>query len=110
MIESMSPRSGRVLREDDSYINVADLAKESLGGKGFEFISDTAKHVAQKGTVYIALQVLDDAVIASCETDDGAKITGNTFTRESLPAGFILYGRYTSVTLASGKIIAYKGV
>ncbi len=110
MIESMSPRSGRVLREDDSVVNIADLAKESLGGKGFEFITDKVEHVAPERMVYIALQVLDDAVIASCETDKGAKITGNTFTRESLPAGFILYGRYTSVTLASGKIIAYKGV
>jgi len=109
MIESMSPRSGRVLREDDSYINVADLAEESLGGKGFEFITDKAEHVAPKGMVYIALQVLDDAVIASYKTDDGAKITGN-ITGESLPAGFILYGRYTSVKFDGGKVIAYKGV
>jgi len=52
---------------------------------------------------------VDDAVIASYETDDGAKITGNNFTGELLPAGFILYGRYTSVTLTNGKVIAYKG-
>jgi hypothetical protein len=110
MIESMSPRSGRMLREDDSVVNIADLTEESLGRKGFEFISDTAEHVAPEGMVYIALQVLDDAVIASYETDEGAEITGNTFAGELLPAGFILYGRYTSVTLASGKVIAYKGV
>jgi len=33
MIESMSPRSGRVLREDDSYINVADLFPGVVSGK-----------------------------------------------------------------------------
>jgi len=110
MIKYMSPSSGRMLREDDSVVNIADLAEESLGRKGFEFISDTAEHVAPQGMVYIALQVVDDAVIASYETDEGAEITGNTFTGELLPAGFILYGRYTSVTLASGKVIAYKGV
>ena len=110
MIESMSPRSGRVLREDDSVVNIVDLAEESFGGKGFEFITDTAKHDAQNGMVYIALQVLDDAKIVSCETDEGAEITGNKFTGELLPAGFILYGRYTSVTLERGKVIAYKGV
>ena len=109
MIESMSPRSGRVLREDDSVVNIVDLAEESLGGKGFDFITDTAEHVAPKGMVYIALQVLDDAVIASYGTDERVEITGN-FTGELLPAGFILYGRYTRVALASGKIIAYKGV
>ena len=110
MIKSMSPRSGRVLREDDSVVNIADLAEEILGGKGFEFISNTAKHAAPEGMVYIALQVLDDAVIDSYATDEGAEITGNTFTGQLLPAGFILYGRYTSVTLTSGKVIAYKGV
>ena len=110
MIESMSPRSGRMLKEDDSVVNIADLAEESLGRKGFEFISDTAEHTAPKGMVYIALQVVDDAVIDSCETDEGAEITGNTFAGELLPGGFVLYGRYTSVTLASGKVIAYKGV
>ena len=110
MIESMSPRSGRMLKEDDSVVNIADLAEESLGRKGFEFISDDLKHDAPKGMVYIALQVLDDAEIASYETDEGAEITGNTFTGELLPAGFILYGRYTSVKFDSGKVIAYKGV
>jgi len=71
-------------------VNIADLAGESLGRKGFEFISDTVEHVAPAGMVYIALQVLDDAVIASYETDDGAKITGNNFTGELLPAGFYI--------------------
>ena len=33
MIESMSPRSRRVLREDDSYINVADLFPGIVSGK-----------------------------------------------------------------------------
>jgi len=110
MIESMSPRSGRILREDDSVVNIVDLAEESLGGKGFEFISDDSEHATSEGTVYIALQVLDDAEIASYKTDERAKITGNNFTGALLPAGFILYGRYTSIKLASGKVIAYKGV
>ena len=110
MIEKMITKSGRMLKENGEYVNIADLAGETLGGKGFEFIADTAEHVAPNGMVYIALQVLDDATIASYETDEGAEITGNNFTGEILPAGFILYGRYTSVTLASGKAIAYKGV
>jgi len=110
VIEKMSPGSGRTLKENGGYVNIADLTEESLGGKGFEFISNTAEHVAPEGMVYIALQVVDDAVIASYKTDEGAKITGNDFTGESLPVGFVLYGRYTSVTLESGKVIAYKGV
>ena len=110
MINKMSPGSGRTLKENGEYVNIAVLTEESLGRKGFEFISDTVEHVAPEGMVYVALQVVDDAVIASYETDEGAEITGNTFTGELLPAGFILYGRYTSVKFASGKVIAYKGV
>ena len=110
MIKKMSPSSGRMLKENGGYVNIADLAGESFGRKGFEFISDTAEHVAPKGLVYIALQVVDDVVIDSYETDEGAEITGNTFTGEILPVGLVLYGRYTSVTLESGKVIAYKGV
>jgi hypothetical protein len=110
MINKMSPGSGRMLKENGGYVNIADLAGETLGGKGFEFISDTDEHVAPNGMVYIALQVVDDAEIASYETEPAGLITGNTFTGELLPAGFVLYGRYTSVTLTSGKVIAYKGV
>ena len=33
MIENMSPRSGRVLREDDSYINIADFFPGVVSGK-----------------------------------------------------------------------------
>lgn len=110
MINKMSPGSGRMLKENGEYVNIADLTEESLGRKGFEFISDTAEHVAPEGMVYIALQVVDDAVIDSYETEPEGLITGNTFAGELLPAGLVLYGRYTSVKLASGKVIAYKGV
>ena len=110
MIESMSPRSGRVLREDDSVVNIADLTEESLGRKGFEFISDALEHVAPEGMVYIALQVVDDAVIDSYETEPDGLITGNTFTGELLPVGDVTYGRFKKITLSRGKIKAYLGV
>jgi hypothetical protein len=110
VIEKMITKSGRMLKENGGYVNIADLAGETLGGKGFEFISDTDGHVAPEGMVYIALQVLDDAAIASYETDEGAEITGNDFTGEILPTGDITYGRFKKITLSDGKIKAYLGV
>ncbi len=110
MIEKMITKSGRMLKENGGYVNIADLAGETLGGKGFEFIADTVEHVAPTGLVYIALQVLDDAVIASYETDEGAEITGSTFTGELLPVGDVTYGRFKKITLSDGKIKAYLGV
>ena len=111
MINKMSPGSGRTLKENGEYVNIADLTEEILGGKGFEFISDTDEHDAPEGMVFIALQVVEDAMIASYETDDGAEIKdeGDNFTEALLPVVFVLYGRYTSVKLADGKVIAYKG-
>lgn len=110
MINKMSPSSGRMLKENGGYVNIADLAGESLGRKGFEFIADKAEHVAPEGMVYVALQVVDDAVIASYETEPDGLITGNTFTGELLPAGDVTYGRFKKITLSDGKIKAYLGV
>jgi len=39
VIEKMITKSGRMLKENGGYVNIADLAGETLGGKGFEFIS-----------------------------------------------------------------------
>ena len=110
VIEKMITKSGRMLKENGEYVNIADLAGETLGGKGFEFISDTAEHVAPEGMVYIALQVVDDAVIASYETEPNGLITGNTFTGVEFSAGTILYGRFSKIKLVYGSVIAYKGV
>ena len=110
MINKMSPGSGRTLKENGGYVNIADLTEEILGGKGFEFISDTEEHVAPGGMVYIALQVVEDAAIASYETEPAGLIVGNTFTGELLPAGDVTYGRFKKITLSRGKIKAYLGV
>jgi hypothetical protein len=110
MINKMSPGSGRMLKENGEYVNIADLAGEILGGKGFEFIADKAEHVAPAGMVYVALQVVDDAMIDSYETEPDGLIIGNTFTGELLPTGDITYGRFKKITLSSGKIKAYLGV
>jgi hypothetical protein len=110
MINKMSPGSGRLLKEKGKYVNIADLTEETLGGKGFEFIADTVEHVAPEGMVYIALQVVDDAEIASYETEPAGLITGNTFTGELLPVGDVTYGRFKKITLSDGKIKAYLGV
>ena len=109
MIEKMITKSGRMLKENGEYVNIADLAGESLGMKGFEFISDTEEHVAPEGMVYIALQVVNDAVIASYETEPAGLIVG-TFTGALLPTGDVTYGRFKKITLSKGKIKAYLGV
>ena len=107
MINYYAPKSGRILREDSTTMNQADYAVNAMGGNGFEFISDTVAHTPPTGQVFVALQVIADAVI-SAYTYTG--VSGNTFTGNTIPSGTVVFGRFTSVTLTSGKVIAYKGV
>ena len=68
---------------------------------GFEYISDTAAHTGRFGE----LVAFEDSVIASAVI---LNQTGNTFTNVPLKAGQSIEAVFTSVTLSSGKIAAYK--
>jgi len=68
---------------------------------GFEYISDTAAHTGR----FYKLYALADAVISTATV---ANASGNTFSSVPLNHGDQIEGVFTSVTLASGKIVAYK--
>ena len=68
---------------------------------GFEYISDTAAHTGR----FNELVAFEDSVIASAVV---LNQSGNTFTSVPLKAGDSVEAVFTSVTLTSGKIAAYK--
>ena len=68
---------------------------------GFEYISDTVAHTGR----FYELVAFEDSVIASA---DIMNQTGNTFTAVPLKAGMCVESVFTSVTLTSGKIAAYR--
>ena len=68
---------------------------------GFEYISDTVAHTGR----FYELVAFEDSVIASAVIMNQ---TGNTFTSVPLKAGMSVEAVFTSVTLTSGKIAAYK--
>ena len=68
---------------------------------GFEYITDTVAHTGRFWQIY----ALEASVIASAVIENQ---TGNTFTSVPLGAGDSIKGVFTSVTLASGKVVAYK--
>lgn len=68
---------------------------------GFEYINDTAAHGGRFWQIY----ALEASVIASAVVENQ---TGNTFTSVPLGPGDSIKGVFTSVTLASGKVVAYK--
>jgi hypothetical protein len=68
---------------------------------GFEYISDTAAHTGRFYKIYaVAVAVISVATVQNA--------TGNAFTSVPLNAGDSIQGVFTSITLASGKVIAYK--
>lgn len=68
---------------------------------GFEYISDTAAHTGRFWKLY----AVADAVISTATVQNAS---GNTFSSVPLNHGDQIEGVFTSVTLASGKIVAYK--
>lgn len=83
----------------------ANFNNATLGQFGLRVLTGNAI----VGEAFVAIQVLEDAVITSdlVELD---KIIGDTnITSLALTAGTVIYGRFVNLEVASGKVIAYKG-
>lgn len=68
---------------------------------GAEFIDDTVAHTGRFGKIF----ALEDSVIASLTAMD---YTGNTLSAIPINAGSEMEGVFTSITLTSGTVVAYK--
>jgi hypothetical protein len=87
---------------DQSIEGIASDTSLSLGQGGAVYVTDTAQTDGNFG----AIQAVADTVFS-------ALIAGNwegTTTDLPLPAGATIFGNFTSFTLTSGKIVAYKNV
>ena len=105
MIEKMITKSGRMLKENGEYVNIANLLASSLGQDGSFLISDTTENALPQHKKFIAIQVLEDASFETLDGNMQGNVTGVEFS-----AGTILYGRFSRIKLAYGSIIAYLGV
>lgn len=87
-----------------SVAKLVELNQETLGSYGSKRITTTDATTPTTGFKFIAIQITEDAVFTT--------LTGNMANSSglSLMAGTIIYGIFTSITLTSGKCIAYMGV
>jgi len=83
---------------------ILQIERSSLGGYGSKRITTTDVTTPDANKVFVAIQITEDAVFSTL-VGNMANSTGLT-----LSAGVIVYGRFTSITLTSGKCIAYMGV
>lgn len=74
-----------------------------FGGSSNVFLTDAG--TSNTGTVF-AIEVLTDTVIGTLTAATGYTTSG--IPTKTLPAGTVLYGRYSVVTITTGNVIAYK--
>ena len=93
-----------------NYLYTANQNRASLGQFGLRVLTTNA----EVGETFIAIQVLEDAVISSdllelAPQNEYPSIGDSSITALSLTAGTVIYGRFVNLEVASGKVIAYKG-
>lgn len=84
-----------------SVTQETDASLVALGQRGFVFVDGTS---ANPGN-FAAIQVIADAQFSVLSA---LSSTVGNLTSIVLGTGTIIYGPFTSFTLASGKVIAYK--
>lgn len=80
----------------------ADFQKAAFGHKGLRILG--AGESSAGGEKFLAIQVVADAQV---DFTSSAGAGDTTITNLVLEAGFIFYGDLTSITVDSGKVIAY---
>ena len=92
-------------------LTVVEAGNVSLGQAGAKFINDTAEHTGS----FVAITMLEDTIFATLtpfDTTNGIGVgsyNGNSMSGETIPQGVTIYGRWSTVDLASGLVIAYNG-
>tara|TARA_R100001082_G_C4331296_1_gene145753 strand:+ start:94 stop:372 length:279 start_codon:yes stop_codon:yes gene_type:complete len=83
---------------------VAEAQNASMGQAGSVFIDDTAQHTG----LFVAITAIEDSVVdvSDCTNIANTMEDAADFT---IPAGLTIYGRFEVFSLASGKVIAYRG-
>ena len=83
---------------------VQEAQNAQMGQAGSVFIDDTAQHTGP----FVAITALEDAAVDVSDCTDIADTMTDAadFTIEK---GWTIYGNFTSITLASGTVLAYKG-
>ena len=85
-----------------AYENIqadTNFYRQSFGQKGFRLIIPGSVAVADEQ--YRVIVPLDDSTVTA------VALAGDNLTAASIPAGFEVYGLFTSVTVTAGRVLAY---
>jgi len=71
-----------------------------IGRVGSNLLNDTSVHTGK----WFAITIISDAIFTTLTSSN---LTGST-TGITFPAGIQIYGDFTTITLTSGTVLAYK--
>lgn len=95
----------RLRKQDGNIVNIANKLGEMMGQDGGYWITDTIAHTPTAGKVYVAIEAVADTTMSN--TDVTGNITG--LPGKLLKDGRRVLGRWTSLKIDGGAIIAYEG-
>ena len=91
-----------------SIEQLASLATvQNIGAIGSKEIVGTSKVSAENGAYFFAIQVTADMIVAGQENVTGATNMNLSLITGGIPAGTVIYGKFSSITLTSGQAIGY---
>jgi hypothetical protein len=85
----------------NTIVRGQDFQASSFAEYGFRLVE--AGFSKPAGEVYRALTFVEDSIITT--TNDN----GDGLTSETFPAGLTIYGKFNTISVASGRVIAYIG-
>ncbi|RMG81349.1 MAG: hypothetical protein D6712_16510 [Chloroflexi bacterium] len=86
--------------QDIHFFKPVEAENVALGQGGVVVETGTT----QVDGTFAAIQFIEGGAFSAL----AGNYTGDALTGVTIPAGTVLYGRFTSFTLSSGKVIAYK--
>lgn len=83
----------------NTIVRQQDYQASSFGEYGFRLIESGFSQPS--GEVYRALTFVEDSVVTT------TNVNGDALTSETFPAGLTIYGKFNTVSVSSGRLIAY---
>ena len=85
----------------NTIVRNQDFQASSFGEYGFRLVESGFSQPADE--VYRAITFVEDSVItATCAS-------GDNLTSETFAAGLTIYGKFSTLSVASGRVLAYIG-
>ncbi len=86
----------------ETIVKEGNFYQSATGDYGFRLLSGGDSSIA--GESFRSIQALEDSVVTTTTQ------AGDALTSVSLTEGMVVFGKFDSVAVASGKVLAYKAV